>query len=106
MNSNSNNLKSNPFANLFDSINEVENFLPSTSKQQQQNLNTDYEKTNKINNLFERIFQLTLRKNFTCNNEHQPLFSCIFMGEESDDQTSDQSLLSKENIDEVILTFN
>jgi hypothetical protein len=59
---------------------------------------TSLSEPEKINKLFERIFQITLDPNFSNANN-----KCIFIGELMDTDTNaiNDTLLSKDNLDEV-----
>ncbi len=95
------NLKSNPFANLFENLDEIQDFV-SVSKESKNEapnaLKTDLDLDSKltINILFEKIFQITLRS--SCSNE-TPSCGSIYLGEEEESD----DFLCKENIDDVIV---
>jgi hypothetical protein len=102
----SSNLKSNPFANLFDNISEIQTYKPQDSSHANKILN-DESKTSacsnkldsnnsKINNLIEQVFHFTLRSEYSNDNGN----ICIFMG---DADSNELTFLDKNNIDDILL---
>ena len=107
----SSNLKSNPFANLFDNISEIQTFVPpndSTNVNNNENKIDEVEtsnivssidsKSSNINNQIERVFHFTLRSDFVKEDGNGNAINYVFMGDDSNELT----LLDKNNIDDVI----
>ena len=101
----SSNLKSNPFANLFDNISEIETFVtPNESTNVNNENKTDKVKNSSVdsknlnvNNQIERVFHFTLRPDFVKEDGNGNAINYVFMGDDSNELT----LLDKNNIDDV-----
>jgi hypothetical protein len=102
----SSNLTSNPFANLFDNINEIQTYVPQESnnlvknEENSKTSNTNIDSSSKkfkINNLIERVFQFTLRFDNSNEDDNETRFNYVFMGDDSNELI----FLDKNNIDDV-----
>ena len=94
-----NNNVSNPFANLFDNVNDIQSFVVSSKAAEDSlKMQKSAQEAIKLNATLEKVFRITVRNDFDSNDS---LFSCVFvdLGSDSD------SLLTKDNIDEVSCLF-